>query len=88
MTTWNGSSWTGAVDVASQSSNAVACASPTFCDVAMDGDVGVASLREHRASIDGLGTDFDPSEFLRNMAGFGGMAAGCEMAVLGTSMRV
>ena len=30
----------------------------------------------------------DPSEFLRNMAGFGGMAAGCEMAVLGTSMRV
>jgi LmbE family N-acetylglucosaminyl deacetylase len=45
-------------------------------------DAGVASLREHRAYIEGLGTDFDPDEFLRNIAGYGGMAAGCEFAVL------
>ena len=43
---------------------------------------GVASLEEHRAYIDGLGRDFDPEEFLTNMAGFGGMAAGCDYAVL------
>ena len=35
-----------------------------------------------QAYIDGLGTDFDPDEFLRNIAGYGGMAAGCEYAVL------
>ena len=38
--------------------------------------------QEHRAYIEGLGTDFDPEEFLTSMAGFGGMAAGCEFAVL------
>jgi LmbE family N-acetylglucosaminyl deacetylase len=43
---------------------------------------GIASLQEHRAYIDGLGTDFDPEDFLTNMAGFAGMAAGCEFAVL------
>ena len=43
---------------------------------------GIASLEEHRAYIDGLGTDFDSEEFLTNMAGFAGMAAGCEFAVL------
>ena len=43
---------------------------------------GVASLQEHRAYIEGLGNDFDPEEFLTNMAGFGGMAAGCDFAVL------
>jgi|SRR5579863_10036968 len=58
-------------------------ASPThYVDVADTIDLGVASLREHKAYIDGLGTDFDPDEFLRNIAGYGGMAAGCEMAVL------
>ena len=58
-------------------------ASPThFVDVTDTIDLGVASLREHRAYIDGLGTDFDPDEFLRNIAGYGGMAAGCEYAVL------
>ncbi len=57
--------------------------SPThFADVTATIDVGVASLREHQAYIDGLGTDFDPDEFLRNISGFGGMAAGCEYAVL------
>jgi LmbE family N-acetylglucosaminyl deacetylase len=53
-----------------------------FVDVTATIDVGVASLREHKAYIDGLGTDFDPDEFLRNISGYGGMAAGCEYAVL------
>ncbi|HXY91011.1 MAG TPA: PIG-L deacetylase family protein [Acidimicrobiia bacterium] len=43
---------------------------------------GVASLEEHRVYIEGLGREFDPEDFLTNMAGFGGMAAGCEFAVL------
>ncbi len=53
-----------------------------FVDVTATIDVGVASLREHKAYIDGLGTDFDPDEFLRTITGYGGMAAGCEYAVL------
>jgi len=53
-----------------------------FVDVTATIEAGVASLREHKAYIDGLGTDFDPDEFLRNIAGYGGMAAGCEYAVL------
>ena len=53
-----------------------------FVDVSETLDLGVASLKEHRAYIEGLGTDFDPDEFLRTMAGYGGMAAGCEFAVL------
>ena len=43
---------------------------------------GVASLEAHRAYIDGLNFAFDPDRFLREMAGFGGVAAGCEYAVL------
>ena len=53
-----------------------------FVDVVTTIDVGVASLREHHAYIDGLGTDFNPDEFLKQIAGYGGMAAGCEYAVL------
>jgi len=53
-----------------------------FVDVAATIDAGVASLREHQAYIDGLGTDFDPDDFIRNITGYGGMAAGCEYAVL------
>jgi LmbE family N-acetylglucosaminyl deacetylase len=57
-------------------------ANPThFVDVTDTIDAGVASLREHQAYIDGLGTDFDPDEFLRNMAGFMGLAAHTEYAV-------
>ena len=57
-------------------------AHPThYVDVSDTLDLGVASLREHQAYIDGLGTEFDPGEFLRNIAGYGGMAAGCEYAV-------
>ena len=52
-----------------------------FVDVSPYLDRGVASLREHRAYLDGLGGDFDPDDFLRSMAGYAGMAAGCEYAV-------
>jgi LmbE family N-acetylglucosaminyl deacetylase len=53
-----------------------------YVDVADTLATGIASLEEHRAYLEGLGTDFDPREFLTNMAGFAGMAAGCEFAVL------
>jgi LmbE family N-acetylglucosaminyl deacetylase len=52
-----------------------------FADVSATIDAGIASLREHRAYIDGLGTGFDPDEFLRNMTGYIGNVAGCEYAV-------
>jgi LmbE family N-acetylglucosaminyl deacetylase len=52
-----------------------------FVDVTDTIDAGIASLREHQAYLDGLGGDFDPDEFLRNMAGFMGLGAGCEYAV-------
>jgi LmbE family N-acetylglucosaminyl deacetylase len=52
-----------------------------YVDVTSTIDAGVASLREHNAYIEGLGGDFDADEFLRNMAGFTGLAAGCEYAV-------
>jgi LmbE family N-acetylglucosaminyl deacetylase len=52
-----------------------------FVDVTASIDAGVASLREHRAYLEGLGGDFDPDEFLRNMAGYVGLGAGCEYAV-------
>jgi LmbE family N-acetylglucosaminyl deacetylase len=62
----------------------VAAMSPPthFVDVGDTLARGIASLEQHRAYIDGLGTDFDPEDFLTNMAGFAGMAAGCEYAVL------
>jgi LmbE family N-acetylglucosaminyl deacetylase len=53
-----------------------------FVDVGATLARGVASLEAHRAYIDGLGTGFDPEEFLTGMAGFAGMAAGREYAVL------
>jgi len=59
-----------------------ASGNPThFADVTGTIDAGIASLREHRAYIEGLGGDFDPDEFLRNMAGYVGLAAGCEYAI-------
>lgn len=59
-----------------------ATGNPThFVDVTDTIDAGIASLREHRAYIDGLGGDFDPDEFLRNMAGYIGLAAGVEYAM-------
>jgi LmbE family N-acetylglucosaminyl deacetylase len=57
--------------------------SPThYVDVTDTIESGIASLKEHRVYIEALGTDFDPDAFLRNIAGYGGMAAGCEFAVL------
>src|SRR5579863_114397 len=53
-----------------------------FVDVTDTVDVGIASLTEHHAYIAALGTDFDPDTFLRNITGYGGMAAGCQFAVL------
>jgi LmbE family N-acetylglucosaminyl deacetylase len=59
-----------------------ATGNPThFVDVTDTIDAGIASLREHRAYIDGLGGDFDPDEFLRNMAGYIGLAAGVDYAM-------
>jgi LmbE family N-acetylglucosaminyl deacetylase len=59
-----------------------ASGNPTnFADVTGTIDAGIASLREHRAYIEGLGGDFDPDEFLRNMAGYIGMGAGTDYAV-------
>jgi LmbE family N-acetylglucosaminyl deacetylase len=52
-----------------------------FVDVTATIDAGIASLREHRAYLEGLGGDFDPDEFLRNLAGFTGLGAGVEYAV-------
>jgi LmbE family N-acetylglucosaminyl deacetylase len=84
MFTDQGEPWQGitAVYVAGASA-------PThYVDVTATIEAGVASLREHQAYIDGLGTDFDPDEFLRNIAGYGGMAAGCEYAVLLQAFQV
>ena len=59
-----------------------ASGNPThYADVTGTIDAGIASLREHRAYIEGLGGEFDPDEFLRNMAGYVGLGAGCEYAV-------
>jgi len=52
-----------------------------FVDVTATIEKGIASLREHQAYIEGLGREFDPDEFLRNMAGYIGLGAGCEYAV-------
>ena len=59
-----------------------------YVDVGATLPLGIASLEEHRAYIDSLGTDFDPAQFLTDMAGFGGMAAGCEHAVLLRKLQV
>jgi LmbE family N-acetylglucosaminyl deacetylase len=59
-----------------------------YVDVTGTIEAGIASLRQHQAYIDGLGTDFDPDDFLRNISGYGGMAAGCEFAVLFQAFNV
>jgi len=53
-----------------------------YVDVGATIELGIASLRQHKVYIEALGRDFDPDEFLRNIAGYGGMAAGCDMAAL------
>ena len=52
-----------------------------FVDVTATIDAGVASLRQHQAYIDGLGRDFDPDQFLKDMCGYIGLGAGCEYAM-------
>jgi LmbE family N-acetylglucosaminyl deacetylase len=52
-----------------------------FVDVTETIGLGVASLREHRAYIEGLGREFDPDDFLRSMAGYVGLGAGVDYAV-------
>jgi LmbE family N-acetylglucosaminyl deacetylase len=52
-----------------------------FVDVGDAIEVGIASLREHAAYLEGLGTDFDPDAFLRGNARAAGDANGCEHAV-------
>lgn len=59
-----------------------------YVDVSGTIESGVASLREHEAYIRGLGTGFDPDTFIRDIAGFGGMVAGCDLAVLFQSFKV
>jgi LmbE family N-acetylglucosaminyl deacetylase len=72
-----GPAWTGI-----RSAYVAGSGSPThFVDVTASIDAGVASLREHRAYIEGLGREFDADQFLRDMAGFVGLGAGCEYAV-------
>jgi LmbE family N-acetylglucosaminyl deacetylase len=72
-----GPAWGGASEV-----YVAGVADPThYVDVSDTISAGVDSLREHKAYLDGLGRDFDPDEFLRNMAGYTGLAAGCEYAV-------
>jgi LmbE family N-acetylglucosaminyl deacetylase len=63
----------------------IASGEPThFVDVTDTIDLGIASLKEHGAYIAGLGGEFDPEEFLKDMAGYVGMGAGVDYAV---SMR-
>jgi LmbE family N-acetylglucosaminyl deacetylase len=72
-----GPPWTGI-----KSAYVAGVGEPThFVDVTGTIEAGVASLKEHRAYIEGLGREFDPDEFLRNMAGYMGLGAGCEYAV-------
>jgi LmbE family N-acetylglucosaminyl deacetylase len=52
-----------------------------FVDVTDSIEAGIESLKLHKEYIDGLGRDFDPDEFLRNLAGYVGLGAGCEYAV-------
>jgi LmbE family N-acetylglucosaminyl deacetylase len=51
-----------------------------YVDVGGTIEVGVASLRQHAAYIEGLGTGFDPDAFLRGNAAAAGPSAGCQYA--------
>jgi LmbE family N-acetylglucosaminyl deacetylase len=73
-----GARWSGV-----QSVYVAASDQPThFVDIGDTLEAGIASLREHRQYLEGLGGEFDPATFLRNMAEFAGAAAGCPLAVL------
>jgi LmbE family N-acetylglucosaminyl deacetylase len=71
-----GLAWPGIRDVYVGASNR-----PThFTDVSATIDAGIASLRAHRAYLDGLGGDFDPDKLLRDAARATGSIVGCEYA--------
>jgi LmbE family N-acetylglucosaminyl deacetylase len=73
-----GDRWDGVRSVWVASSSA-----PThFVDVTETLDLGIASLREHRVYLEGLGDDsFDADQFLRGSAQAAGKEALCEYAV-------
>ena len=52
-----------------------------FVDVTGSNEAGIESLREHKIYLEGLGREFDPDEFLRNIAGYIGLGAGVDYAV-------
>jgi LmbE family N-acetylglucosaminyl deacetylase len=52
-----------------------------YVDVGGTFERGVASLREHRAYLEGLGGTMDPDAFLRGFARSTGEAVGCDLAV-------
>jgi LmbE family N-acetylglucosaminyl deacetylase len=59
-----------------------ATSTPThYVDVSETLDAAVASLRAHRAYLDGLGGDFDPDTFLRTSAANAAADLGCRYAV-------
>ncbi len=61
-----------------------ACGSPDAThgvDVSDFIEKGVASLKEHREYITGLGTDFDPDSFLKDIASWAGAEMGVRYAV-------
>jgi LmbE family N-acetylglucosaminyl deacetylase len=71
-----GDPWSGVRQVAMGSSP-----HPThYVDVGDAIETGIASLREHAAYIQGLGTAFDPDAFLRGNARAAGESVGCEYA--------
>lgn len=72
-----GEPWSGITDV-----YVAGVSAPThYVDVSATLELGIASLREHAVYIAGLGREFDPAQFLHDIAGFGGVVAGCEYAV-------
>jgi LmbE family N-acetylglucosaminyl deacetylase len=63
----------------------IASGEPThFVDVTDTIELGIAALKAHSAYIAGLGREFDPDQFLRDIADYVGLGAGCDYAV---SMR-
>lgn len=52
-----------------------------YVDVGETFERGIASLREHRAYLDGLGQEFDPDAFYREITGSLGAATGCQHAI-------
>jgi LmbE family N-acetylglucosaminyl deacetylase len=59
-----------------------------FVDVTATIDNGLASLREHKAYLDGLGGDFDHIAFLRDLAKQEGEKVGCAFATTFRLLRV